>query len=132
MNEIDKLAWICIKDKKILVARSKGKNIYYIPGGKREPGESDQAALIREIKEELSVDIHPATIQHAGTFIDKAHDKSKDVSVKMTCFTADFSNDIKPDAEIEEIAWLAYKDKQQCSPVTQIIMDKLKKDELID
>jgi 8-oxo-dGTP diphosphatase len=60
---IDKLAWCCIKDKRLLGARSKGKNIYYIPGGKREEGESDHEALIREIKEELSVDLKPETIQ---------------------------------------------------------------------
>jgi 8-oxo-dGTP diphosphatase len=48
-QEIDKLAWLRIKDKQVLGARSKGKDAYYIPGGKREPGESDEEALIREV-----------------------------------------------------------------------------------
>lgn len=48
MELIDKLAWIYIKDKKILSTRSKGKDAWYIPGGKRELGESDHEALFRE------------------------------------------------------------------------------------
>jgi 8-oxo-dGTP pyrophosphatase MutT (NUDIX family) len=39
--------------REILSTKSKGK--YYIPGGKRENGESDEQTLIREIAEELSV-----------------------------------------------------------------------------
>lgn len=125
MQEIDKLAWLHLKDKRILVARSKNKTIYYIPGGKRDPGESDQEALIREIKEELSVDILPHTIQYANTFTAPAHDKTHDTAVKMTCFFADYQGILKADAEIEEIAWFAFSEKDKCSPATQLIMDWL-------
>ncbi|MBP6792999.1 MAG: NUDIX domain-containing protein, partial [Aeromonas sp.] len=52
---IDKLAWLTFKEGQLLCARSHGKALYYIPGGKREPGESDEAALVREIAEELAV-----------------------------------------------------------------------------
>ncbi len=65
---IDKLAWISIKDRNILSTRSKNNDIYYIPGGKRESGESDQEALVREIKEELSIDLVLDTIEYVGTF----------------------------------------------------------------
>ena len=40
---------------KLLVARSKGKALFYIPGGKRDEGESDHETLCREIDEELDV-----------------------------------------------------------------------------
>lgn len=36
---IDKLAWLTFKEGQLLCARSHGKALYYIPGGKREPGE---------------------------------------------------------------------------------------------
>ena len=54
---IDTLAWIAIQDKHMLSTKSVGKNKYYIPGGKREAGETDAAALCREIKEELSINL---------------------------------------------------------------------------
>jgi hypothetical protein len=45
---IDKLAWIELRDKKVLETLSKGKDTWYIPGGKRENGESDEAALVQQ------------------------------------------------------------------------------------
>jgi 8-oxo-dGTP diphosphatase len=131
MKEIDKLAWIRIKDKKILSTRSKGKDTYYIPGGKREQGESDETALIREIKEELSIDLAPASIKYMGTFKAQAHGHPKGVFVKMTCYSADFVGEIKPSNEIAEIVWLEHKDKDKSSPVDKIIFDYLKDNYLI-
>ena len=57
---IDKVAWIHIKDKKILATLSKGKKVFYIPGGKREGDETDEQTLFREIKEELDVEVSRA------------------------------------------------------------------------
>ena len=38
MTIIDKIAWIRLEDGAILSSRSRGKDVYYLPGGKREPG----------------------------------------------------------------------------------------------
>lgn len=130
-NYIDKLAWIYIKDKKILSTRSRGKDTYYIPGGKRDGQESDQEALTREIKEELTIDLIPETIQYAGTFEAQAHGKSEGTMVRMTCYSSDFHGEIRPAAEIEEVVWFSYKDKEKSSPVDKIIFDDLVKKGLI-
>ena len=45
MPPIDKLAWIFVKDRKVLSTRSHGKDTHYITGGKREEGESNEQAL---------------------------------------------------------------------------------------
>ncbi len=63
MNIIDKLAFIEIKNRKLLVTLSKEKDTWYIPGGKREVGESDIQTLTREIQEELSVNITSETME---------------------------------------------------------------------
>jgi 8-oxo-dGTP diphosphatase len=63
MKEIEVVAAIIIKDNRILCTqRSKHKYSYIsekfeFPGGKIEEGETEQQALIREIQEELSIDI---------------------------------------------------------------------------
>ena len=134
MNElIDKLAWIYIKDRKILSTRSRGKDVWYIPGGKREGGEADEQALLREIKEELTVDLVPETIKHLGTFKAQAHGKPEGVFVQMTCYTAEHKGELTPSAEIEEISWLTSDtDPALLSPVDRIIFAYLKDKNIIN
>ncbi|HWY80149.1 MAG TPA: NUDIX domain-containing protein [Candidatus Sulfotelmatobacter sp.] len=132
-KNIDKLAWIYIKDRKILVTRSRGKDAWYIPGGKREKGENDQQALIREVKEELAVDLFPETITYFETFSAQAHGKPEGVIVQMICYTGAFKGVITASSEIEEIAWLnTHVDYTTLSPVDRIIFDYLKKKLMID
>lgn len=125
MKEIDKIAFIYLKDGKILSTLSKGKDTYYIPGGKRESGESDEETLIRECKEELTIDIKRNSIKYYGTFEAQAHGKSEGVLVKMTCYTADFYGNLEASSEIEEIRWLDYNDLNKISPVDKLIFADL-------
>jgi 8-oxo-dGTP pyrophosphatase MutT (NUDIX family) len=126
MRVIDKLAWIHIEDRRILAVRSRGKTAYFLPGGKREPGESDEDALIREVEEELGVALRRETIQPLGVFEAQAHGQPEGVFVRMACFTGDSTGEPKPAAEIEEMAWLAYADRDRLSLVAQIIVDWLR------
>ncbi|WP_243465147.1 NUDIX hydrolase [Photorhabdus temperata] len=129
---IDKLAWICIKDRKLLMTKSKGKELYYIPGGKREVGEEDKDALVREIKEELSISILTDTINYVKTFDAQADKASEGIIVKVICYQSEFKGEIRASSEIEKIAWMNYDDKERCSLVSQLILEYLKNNELID
>ena len=132
MKVIDKLAWIEIQDKTILSTRSKGKDTYYIPGGKREIGETDIQALTREIKEELSVDLIEDSIQFLGIFTGQAHGHSEGIQVKMQCYTSHFTGILQPAAEIEKMVWLCFEDIKKVSPVDKIIFQWLKERNLIN
>lgn len=132
IREIDKLAFICIKDRKVMGTISKGKHVFYIPGGKREAGESDKEALIREIKEELCVDIVPETIKYYGTFKAQAHGKPDGTTVKMTCYVADYTGDLQPGEEIERIIWLTSADIEAAPPVDKLILEDLKRKGMIE
>ena len=131
-NVIDKLAWVQITDRKVLMTRSRGKDTYYIPGGKREAGEADAEALMREVREELSVQLLPDMIQYLGTFEAQAHGKAEGVIVRMTCYWSDFEGDLQPASEIEEMAWFRYPDRKKSSPVDHLIFEWLKQRDLID
>src|SRR6266567_1982830 len=41
---IDTVAWVHLEDRRILCARPRGKDVFYVPGGKREGSESDELA----------------------------------------------------------------------------------------
>lgn len=128
---IDKLAYIDIKDHKVLSTLSKGKDTWYIPGGKRDGDETDHQALIREVKEELTVDLIPDTIKHYGTFEAQAHGKPEGTIVRMTCYTAKYIGDLHASAEVAEYKYVDYSWKTKSSPVDQLIFDDLYAKELI-
>jgi 8-oxo-dGTP pyrophosphatase MutT (NUDIX family) len=65
---IDTVAWVHLDNGRILCARPRGKDIFYIPGGKREGAESDLQTLLREIAEELAVALLPETVRHVATY----------------------------------------------------------------
>ena len=78
---VDKVAWIHLRDGRVLSTRSRGKDTYYLPGGKREPGESDEACLRREIREELNVNLRPETLRKLGTWEAQAHGHPEGVKI---------------------------------------------------
>lgn len=131
MKEIDKIALLYIKDGQILSTLSKGKDTYYLPGGKREINETDEQTLIRECKEELTIDIKEDTIKYYGTFKAQAHGKAEGIIVKMTCYTAEFIGEIKPSSEIQEVRWLNYNDIDIISPVDKLIFKDLYEKEIL-
>lgn len=125
-KEIDKIAFIQLDEGKILSTRSKGKDKYYIPGGKREAGETDEQTLIREVQEELNVNIRAESISYVGTFSAQAHGHDSGVQVKMTCYRADYDGQLKASNEIAEVKWLNYKDMDLVSYVDIKIFEFLK------
>jgi 8-oxo-dGTP pyrophosphatase MutT (NUDIX family) len=131
MTIIDKLAWIHVVDGRVLCARSRGNEAFYVPGGKRDAGESDLDALAREIREELSVDIVRAAATHYGTFEAQAHGKADGVRVRTTCYRAPFGGVLTPASEIEEIAWLANSDRARLTSVGLLVFDRLHEDGLL-
>ncbi|MGV0854203.1 NUDIX hydrolase [Empedobacter brevis] len=132
MKIIDKLAWIELKNNTILSTKSYGKDKYYIPGGKRETGETDEQALLREINEELSVTLDSQTLRYLGTFEAQAHGHAEGIIVRMTCYTAAYTGELEVSAEIEEMKWLNHSDKDKISEVDQLIFDHLKENGLLD
>ena len=52
-----RVAAVIVNDGKILAQRNIKPNEYYLPGGRVTFGETSEEALLREIKEELKIDI---------------------------------------------------------------------------
>ena len=128
---IDKLAWCHTKNKKMLFVRSKGKELFYNPGGKREEGETDEQALVREIKEELGVDLLPESIRYLNTFTAQADRKPEGIMAQLKCYEAEYAGDLRPAAEIEELAWLDSGDEAKTSASGQLTLRWLKQKDLI-
>ena len=73
-------------------------------GGKVEPGETKEQALIRECKEELAV-----TLSVGDVFMDVVHEYP-DITVHLTLFNAVISEGIPQLLEHNAIAWITPTD----------------------
>jgi 8-oxo-dGTP pyrophosphatase MutT (NUDIX family) len=111
------VAWVRLEDGRILCARPRGKDIFYIPGGKREGAETDLQTLHREVAEELAVVLLPGTVRHVGTY--------EAERVRMSCYTGEYEGTLAASSEIEELAWFSYADRFRVPPVDQLLFDDL-------
>lgn len=131
-DTIDKIGWLLVQDRKVLMVRSKNKDKFYAPGGKREAGESDEQALVREVKEELGVDIVPGSIKHLQTFKAQAHGQPEGVFVQIAGYAADYTGVLTPQSEIEEMTWFTSADSVRATEPGKLILQWLHSEGLID
>ncbi|GGM79974.1 DNA mismatch repair protein MutT [Terrabacter tumescens] len=129
---VDKIAWVHLVDRRLLVARSFGRELFYVPGGKREPGESDVETLVREIHEELGVRLDPASAVHRVTVEAPADGRPDSRPVRLTCYTADAEGEVAPSREIEELAWVGSADADRVSAANRLVLDHLRDTGLLD
>ena len=89
-----------IQQGKVLIARrnyGSSKGMYEFPGGKVEKNETKEEALIREMKEELDIDIH--TIQYLSESEDQ-----QEYPFHLTCFLC-FSNQVPKMIVHDDFIW---------------------------
>ena len=78
-------AIIIKKDKILLIKRVKSNETYWVfPGGGIESGETKEVALVREVKEELGLDIKAKEL-----FLERPSDKPELAGIAEVFFTAD-------------------------------------------
>ena len=90
-------------------------------GGKVEPGETKQQALIRECREELAV-----TVSVGAVFMDVLHEYP-DLTVHLTLFHATIAEGVPQKLEHNDIRWitLAEIDQYEFCPADAVILKRL-------
>jgi 8-oxo-dGTP diphosphatase len=90
---------------RVLLVRKRGTAAFMQPGGKRDPGEDDIAALSREIAEELGCDVVPASIKPLGEFeAIAANEPGRRLHACL--YGLAVTGDIAPGQEIDETVWV--------------------------
>ena len=91
------------EDKIFATARGYGefKGQWEFPGGKIEPGETPQEALVREIQEELDVKIE------VGDLIDTIEYDSPSFHLSMDCFWCIVTDGVISLKDAEDARWLS-------------------------
>jgi 8-oxo-dGTP diphosphatase len=85
----------------LLVSKRAAPDVFYLPGGKPEPGEAPLECLERELAEELHV-----AIEHAELFTEvHARAALEGVDMWMTVFRTRLAGEPTPGAEIAHLRW---------------------------
>ena len=115
MKHINVVAAVIIRNGRIFATQrgyGEWKDWWEFPGGKIEPGESPEEALLREIREELAIDI---VIDRHLTTVDYDY---PDFHLTMHCYICHLKDAIQPHLleheaarwlgrdELEEVNWL--------------------------
>ncbi len=104
--DIYKAAGILIRNRSLLVERSKGKEFFIAPGGTIEHGETPEQALVRELMEEFQVVVEEGSLSVFGTFRASAAGQESKI-VEMIVFNVpEWEGEPSPDSEVEEIRWV--------------------------
>ena len=98
-------ALICDDAGRVLLVRKRGTTAFMQPGGKRDPGEDDTAALAREIAEELGCSVVRASIRPLGEFNAIAANEPG-FRVQACLYGVDVTGDITPGREIDATIWI--------------------------
>lgn len=98
-------ALISRDDGHVLLVRKRATESFMQPGGKIEAGEHPQAALRRELSEELGIEVDSNEMTYVGRYTaPAAHELGRLVDAEI--FRVAVARSISPGAEIEEILWL--------------------------
>jgi len=90
---------------RVLLVRKRGTSAFMQPGGKRDAGESDVAALAREIVEELGCRVMESSAQALGVF-NCAAANEPGFQVRAAVYAVNIEGAITPKTEIDQVVWV--------------------------
>lgn len=133
--EVRTAGLLLIRDRKLLLAFSRNKQCYYLPGGKLDGTETSAEALCREIAEELDMQLQPSDLTFYTHISAPAFGESNGMIMEQDCFLVRSAQDPRASAEIAELKYFSladYLQEPQQAPGAIQILQQLTADQLID
>ncbi|MBS1642917.1 MAG: NUDIX domain-containing protein [Bacteroidetes bacterium] len=125
---------VLINKNKVLLALSKNKNAFYLPGGKVNKNENTKQALIREIEEELSCVLKDDKLKFYKHITAPAFGENANIIMEQDCFFYNEELNIVPSAEIEKTEWFSkaeYLLQKNIAPGVIKLFELLEEDKLL-
>lgn len=121
-----------VRDRRVLMVTARGRDVIYMPGGKIDPGETASGAAIREAREEVSVELDPASVVELFTVTVQAHGEPEGRLVEMRVFAGRTTDEPVASAEVDAVHWVTTADADRCPPAGRETLQRLAALGLID
>ena len=125
---------VVVKGDKLLLAYSKNKKAWYLPGGKIDDGESSLETLQREIFEELNIVLNAEQLKYYCHITAPAYGEEPPIIMEQDCFIYQLNEKIEPKNEIGEVRFFyikMYQSEPAQVPGVLLVFDKLIKDKVL-
>lgn len=106
-----------------LLVRKHGTAAFMQPGGKMEPGEHPRDAVVREVAEELSVEVAAGSVRDLGVRLTTAANEPGH-RLEAHVFAVEGVRDAVPAAEIAEAVWVS-PDEAALLPLAPLTVELL-------
>ena len=126
---------LVVRDRKLLLAFSRNKQCFYLPGGKVEGNETAASALCREIAEEMNLHLQESDLSYYTHITAHAYGEDEGVVMEQDCFFVRGEVSPQPGAEIGELRYFTlaeYLLQERRAPGAILILQKLNEEDLID
>jgi 8-oxo-dGTP diphosphatase len=128
MADYDKVGLLTIRDGRVLLCRKKHTTaLLILPGGCREPGESTEQCLARELREELG-EVTATVFDRLGIYESRAAGAEEKL-VRIELYRGDLIGEPAPNSEIKELVWFGPEDDEaQLAPsLREVIFPDLRR-----
>ncbi|HEV8508514.1 MAG TPA: NUDIX domain-containing protein [Chitinophagaceae bacterium] len=135
MMKLPTVGLLIIQNRKLLLAYSRNKKCFYLPGGKIDDGETAASALCREISEEMNVVIDEHELTYHTHITAPAYGEENGIIMEQDCFFLHRNITPQASAEIGELKFFSLQDyllETNRAPGAVMILQLLQKDGLID
>jgi len=131
-GEVTASVWVHIRDRRLLVVRPHDVDVWFLPGGLPEGGESLAEAAAREVAEEIGVQVDAGRLRELIRLTASAWGRPG--RVNLVCFLGESepAQEPFPLGEIAETGWITSIDRGDCAPAVQMLIDHLGQHTMID
>ena len=105
---IHKAGYLHVEGGRILLCRKRHTtSLLIVPGGRIDPGETEQECVVRELREELG-EVTVSGLSKVGSYTDQA--AGEDCIVHVELYSGTLSGTPRAQAEIKELVWFGPED----------------------
>jgi 8-oxo-dGTP diphosphatase len=111
---------------------ARDREVYYMPGGKIDDGETPAQAAAREALEEVALALAPDELDELFEVVVQAHGEPDGRLVRMRVFRAETDAAPAASAEVGALHWVTTADTHRCPPAGAEVLRRLAASGVID